>query len=427
MNDTTGLLHIAAAGLVLLMSNSQGTAANPIELRAIADFTISEEAPYVPAYKDGNLQALAIDAGRYKDKFAAARVAFPGPSGTYDIVITTLAETDGESTYKLLVNDTLIGEFPNPRTEEDYTPFHYRWKQVPLKQGDVVKVAFSTHSNGRTPEGTSFAYARGRWRALAFLSPGEAFPPPEAQEVLPSRDTRSYFTFDFDPATAPRVFEEQNGLLVVEAEDFARQSHDSIRRWYLTTTHDAPTGMRDSDENHAATASGNAYLEILPDTRKDHGERLIQNENFTEDPGRMAVLYYPVYFNTPGRYYVWGRACPTGSEDNGLHVGLDGQWPASGMRMQWITKRNAWHWDSKQRTQQAPTGVKYRIYLDVTEPGYHTVLFSMREDGFELDRWLMSTNRDILVHGDPTIGPGCSALRKQSPQGPAHGRKRPDQ
>jgi hypothetical protein len=415
MNKTIRVLHLASVGMLLLMSKSQGTAATPTELRAIADFTISKEAPYVPAYKDGKQQALAIDASRYKDKFAAAEAVFPGPSGTYDIVLTTLAETDGESTYQLLVNGTRVGEFQNPPTEEDYKPVHHRWKQVPLKQGDVVKVAFSTHSNGRTPEGAGFAYARGRWRALAFLSPGATFSPPEPQEVLTARDTRSYFTFDFDPAAAPRVLEEQNGLLVVEAEDFARQSHDSIRRWYLTTTQKTPTGMRDPDENHAATASGNAYLEILPDTRKNHSEPLVQNENFTEDPGRMAVLYYPVYFNTPGRYYVWARACPTGSEDNGLHVGLDGQWPATAMKMQWIAKSNAWHWDSKQRTEQVHTGVKYRIYLDVKEPGYHTVLFSMREDGFEMDRWLMSTNRDILVHGDPGVGPAASPLRKRSP------------
>ena len=55
---------------------------------------------------------------------------------------------------------------------------------------------------------------------------------------------------------------------------------------------------------------------------------------FGEDPGRLTVVYYPVYIHSPGRYYVWARTCPTGSEDSGLDVGLDGKWPGSGLRMQ---------------------------------------------------------------------------------------------
>jgi len=61
----------------------------------------------------------------------------------------------------------------------------------------------------------------------------------------------------------------------------------------------------------------------------------------------MAVLTYNVHFSTPGRYYVWARAYSTGSEDNGLHVGLNGDWPASGQRMQWCQGKNNWRWESK--------------------------------------------------------------------------------
>ena len=49
--------------------------------------------------------------------------------------------------------------------------------------------------------------------------------------------------------------------------------------------------------------------------------------------GKMALVSYPVYFNNPGRYYVWVRAYSTGTEDNGLHVGLDGTWPELGQRL----------------------------------------------------------------------------------------------
>ena len=224
-------------------------------------------------------------------------------------------------------------------------------------------------------------------------------------------DVIELFSFDFNPGEATKVFEEQNGLVVVEAEHFASQSYDEVRQWYQVTASNTPNLPPDPDENHAAGASGGTYLEILPDTRTNHSEPLVHNKNFTEEPGRMAVLYYPVYFNTPGKYYVWVRACPTGSEDNGLHVGIDGKWPASGWRMQWISKNSQWHWDSKQRTEKVHTGVPYRIYLEVEKPGLHTIMFSMREDGFEMDRWLMSTDKDILKHGDTGIGPAESRMK----------------
>ena len=39
-------------------------------------------------------------------------------------------------------------------------------------------------------------------------------------------------------------------------------------------------------------ASGGAYLHALPDTRRTHDDKLIKGENFTDEPGRMAVLTY---------------------------------------------------------------------------------------------------------------------------------------
>ena len=231
------------------------------------------------------------------------------------------------------------------------------------------------------------------------------------EEPLPKRDT-SYFTFDFNPQEATQVYEEKDGLLVVEAEHYSKQSCDDVRKWYLVTESDLPDIQPDPDGSHAGGASGGAYLEILPDTRTNHSETLIQQVNFTEDPGRIAVLYYAVYFNTPGTYYVWVRACPTGSEDNGLHVGIDGEWPVTGYRMQWISQDSQWHWDSKQRTPQVHTGVPYRITLEVEESGLHTIMFSMREDGFEMDKWLMSTDKDVLKHGNLGLGPEESLKRE---------------
>lgn len=182
-----------------------------------------------------------------------------------------------------------------------------------------------------------------------------------------------------------RLYEEKNGIIAGEAENFAEQSKADVRKWYKITPEIDPDVQPDGDENHAESASGNAYLEILPDTRRTHDDKLIRGENFSNEPGQMAILTYHININTPGRYYVWVRTYSTTTEDNGLHVGLNGEWPEHGQRMQWCEGKNSWRWDSKQRTEENHCGERYEIYLDIEEAGHHTLHFSTF---FNARRWL---------------------------------------
>ncbi|MEM7699704.1 MAG: hypothetical protein AAF236_15020, partial [Verrucomicrobiota bacterium] len=135
--------------------------------------------------------------------------------------------------------------------------------------------------------------------------------------------------------------------------------------------------------------SGTGYLEALPDTRATHGDPLIKGENFSNEPGQLAVLSYEVDFPEAGRYFVWVRAFSTGTEDNGIHVGLNGDWPESGQRWQTTVKKK-WHWECRQRTEQVHVGIPMQLYLDIPSAGVHTVSLSMREDGFEIDRFCLA-------------------------------------
>ena len=176
-----------------------------------------------------------------------------------------------------------------------------------------------------------------------------------------------------------------------EAEDLDSQELTHVRKWYRIDKDYQSDIQPDIDDIHVSNASGNAYLEILPDTRTNHDEELIVGENFSNEPGKLGVLHYKVNFDVPGKYYVWVRAYFTGTEDNGIHVGLNGEWVESGKRMQWCEGRNTWKWDSKQRTAEEHCGVERQIYLNIPTAGEHTISFSMREDGFEFDKWVMST------------------------------------
>jgi hypothetical protein len=198
------------------------------------------------------------------------------------------------------------------------------------------------------------------------------------------------------------VFEEEDGIATVEAEYFYKQSKSDIRQWYRTSKEEIAYVGRDEDVIHCKDAGNNTYLEILPDTRVTHGDKLTAGENFSNAAGEMGILHYRVKINTPGRYYVWVRAFSSGTEDNGLHVGINGSWPETGQRLQWCEGKNEWRWESKQRTEKVHCGEPYLIFLDIEKAGVHEITFSMREDGFEFDRFLLTNEREYFPRG---IGP----------------------
>ena len=195
---------------------------------------------------------------------------------------------------------------------------------------------------------------------------------------------------DNAPASERPLPVERDGFVSVEAEHYDSQEKTSVRAWYLVSAATIASLPPDHDEPHLVGASGGAYLEILPDTRITSKDRLVQGENFSSEPGQMAVLNYRMRFTTPGRYYVWIRCFSTGTEDNGVHVGVNGTWPESGRRWQ-TTKKNVWHWDSRQRTDANHLGEPDLLFIDIPRAGEHMISFSMREDGFEFDQWALTT------------------------------------
>ncbi|NQT26873.1 hypothetical protein HQ585_16070 [candidate division KSB1 bacterium] len=205
-------------------------------------------------------------------------------------------------------------------------------------------------------------------------------------------------------AQAQWIVEEQDGLVAVETEHYVSQSQTETRQWILCNAASVPSIKPDIDPIHKG-ASGGAYLEILPDTRQTHDDPLVHEVSFSNVPGILAILTYKIQFNNTGRYYVWVRAFSTGSEDNGIHVGLDGEWPEHGQRMQWCEGKHTWRWESKQRTDAEHCGVFDQIYLDIPTIGIHDIHFSMREDGFEFDKFILTTNIDFPRPDSLDTGP----------------------
>lgn len=195
-----------------------------------------------------------------------------------------------------------------------------------------------------------------------------------------------------------RTFLEIDGLVAAEAEHFFENvNNDRPRAWYFTSTDVTPGVKPDPDPNHAASASGGAYMEILPDTRVTHDDPL--KDGLLSHTDKKPTLRFKVRFSTTGKYWVWVRAYSTGGEDNGVHVGLDGQWPASGSKLQFCSGKNAWTWSSAQRDSDGPCGKRNTSFIVVENAGEHLVEFGMREDGFEFDKFVLTTDANYTPSG----------------------------
>ena len=206
----------------------------------------------------------------------------------------------------------------------------------------------------------------------------------------------------FGATNALAVFHEANGLVVIEAENYDSKANTGVRDWYVFPRSSSPTP--DPDGPHVTGAGNGKYVEALPDTRVTHNDPLRYNVNYFDSGANAPRMNYRVKINSAGRYYVRARAYPTGNEDNGLHFGYDGKWPTSGSPMQWCGEK--WHWSASKRTatNHCP-GVTNGIYLDLSA-GEHTIMVGMREDGFELDRIVLTKNASYFPSG---IGPAESS------------------
>lgn len=167
----------------------------------------------------------------------------------------------------------------------------------------------------------------------------------------------------------------------------------------------------DGDGIDPADAVGGAYVEALPDRRRTDHEANTGNLGVV-NPGQGPTLHYRVHFTRAGRYYVWARARGQGPAANGLHVGLDGEWPRndlvdpSTMRLQFP---NGWRWTQNRRGGSQHTGVSAtddvsrrdaNIWLEIDAPGPHVVQLAMREDGLELDKLVLTNDPDFEPTGD---------------------------
>src|SRR5580765_6012358 len=171
-------------------------------------------------------------------------------------------------------------------------------------------------------------------------------------------------------------FQESGGQVVMEAEHFTGNVAQGGHSWASESDANASGGqdMRSTPDNGTAVDTG--YVTGSP------------------------RLDFRVLFATTGTYQVWLRGRAGGSSagtSDSAHVGIDGAAIATADRINGFTTSFGW-------TRGTLDGVN--ATLSVSSTGLHTINLWMREDGFVVDKVLLTTNASFTPTG---TGPAESA------------------
>jgi hypothetical protein len=177
--------------------------------------------------------------------------------------------------------------------------------------------------------------------------------------------------------------EDGTGTTVIEAEHY-----------FATAT--APDGHLWVPLKGRAGYSGTGYMSLLPDSGINLG-----NTGFTTNGARLD---FRIAFTATGTHYIWLRGGDPRGDGAGdsVHAGIDGVSPASATRIDGAPSFNVatgWNWVGNI---QGDT----RASITVDTAGTHTVNLWMREDGFNLDKLLLTTDVAFTPTG---AGPAESA------------------
>jgi len=144
--------------------------------------------------------------------------------------------------------------------------------------------------------------------------------------------------------------------------------------------------------------SGTGYMVPLPNVNYNVNTNVYGSGGTRADCG----LAYNVYFQDAGTYYIWcrgwGDSSPGPAQNKSCNFGIDWVEQSSSFRMGGGPgfPLGAWHWDNINAQSSQP------CYLTVATSGWHVINLWMREDGFVVDKFLLTTNATYTPSG---LGP----------------------
>ena len=171
-----------------------------------------------------------------------------------------------------------------------------------------------------------------------------------------------------------------DGIVSIEAEHYIANTPKGGHQWTLVTS---PGGYLDEGAMEATPDSGTT-----------------QDTDYAANSPRLDFL---VNFVKTGTHYVWVRGYGKDGSADSCHAGLDGQEISTCDRLQYFDPFYAWH----NQTRDGPDAT-----FNVTTAGIHTFNIWMREDGFVIDKIVLTSSISYMP-----IGSGPAESEQSNPGG----------
>jgi Gylcosyl hydrolase family 115 C-terminal domain/PKD domain/Bacterial Ig domain len=171
------------------------------------------------------------------------------------------------------------------------------------------------------------------------------------------------------PAGGTGAFQQDpgaNGIVSMEAESFFSNTPQGGHQWVKTS----PTG-----------SSGGFAMQATPNDGTN---------NMTGYVSTSPRLDFQIDFVKTGTHYLWARGIGPTTGDDSYNAGIDGQAPATADRIGNFPTTLGW------RKLDMDGGA---ASINVPSTGRHTVNVWMREDGFIIDKLLLTTSSSYVPSG----------------------------
>ncbi|MGH2532197.1 MAG: S8 family serine peptidase [Thermomicrobiales bacterium] len=175
-------------------------------------------------------------------------------------------------------------------------------------------------------------------------------------------------------------FYEIGGQVVMEAEHAHQFISRDDRGWLFRNVKSAVS---------MPGYAGDGFVRVEP----DNGGNWVNGYATT-----APEMQFQVEFATPGIYHLWLRAQADDHGDDSIHAGINGTTPSTADKIKTATVGGGWAWTES--TMDGPVAT-----INVPSAGRHTINLWAREDGFRLDRVLLTTNASYVPTG---VGPAES-------------------
>ncbi len=214
-----------------------------------------------------------------------------------------------------------------------------------------------------------FTNASNAATSATFGAPGSYVLSLEVSDGALSDSDSVTITVNAEGNNANNVPAETNATTIaVEAEDYFTKTATPTHQWVGA---------------NLAGASGNASM-ITPNTG-------LLKAGSSGSP----MMSYPINFPESGRYFLWVRGWGDERSDgaghnDSVHAGLNGNLTNSADKIDGFP--SGWHWSQRTRDGHPAT-------ITIPSAGIHSINIWMREDGFAIDKFILTKNASFTPVG----------------------------